>query len=303
MGSELAKTRPGRLTARADVDLELAQQILFNWLAGRPATTRAARAADLKAFGHFAFGIVDPVEVAAQLFALGAFQAKTVAAAWDESAALDGLADTTRARRLTTLRGLVLEAGEWGLTWTLRVRGPSWTAYGRATATPQARVQAAIAELEAAERWRDLALVLLLYESGLRVTEAVTAQAQAVDLEQRQLRAVRKRVGEIWVPITARCAAVLERLPRFGFIFPSSRPSRSGHLSRQGAHRLIARLGLTYPHALRHAGAIEAEQLTGGDLRRVQGWLGHKHLSTTQVYLGRIAGVARGVVDLLGEGG
>ena len=164
-----------------------------------------------------------------------------------------------------------------------------------------ARDNASAANLTASRRraaLRVLALLELLYATGLRVSELVSLPASA-GRGGRPFIAVRGKGGrERLVPLNnAAHAALAEyRAACHGdsggegkWLFPAD--SASGHLTRQAFARdlkaVAARAGLDAaklsPHVMRHAFATHL--LSGGaDLRAVQTLLGHADISTTQIY-------------------
>ena len=139
---------------------------------------------------------------------------------------------------------------------------------------------------------RDVALLELLYGSGLRASELVTLPRAAVRKQQPFLILRGKGGKERLVPISSRADAAvqrwLEHVPRdVLWLFPS----RKTHLSRvrlfQIVRRLAADAGISpdrvSPHVLRHAFATHL--LAGGaDLRVLQSLLGHADIATTQIY-------------------
>ncbi len=171
----------------------------------------------------------------------------------------------------------------------------------RPLSTDQARSLAKTAAELASEPWiakRDLAVLLLLYGSGLRIGEALALDrgaAGAVPSSLRELRVRGKGGHERLVPVlpivAAAIADYLSSCPmRPDIASPLFIGARGGRLQAgivQGlVRRLRGLLGLpdtATPHALRHSFATHL--LSGGaDLRAIQELLGHKSLSTTQVY-------------------
>jgi integrase/recombinase XerD len=145
---------------------------------------------------------------------------------------------------------------------------------------------------------RDRALVELLYGAGLRVSEAVTLEKGAVDLENRFVRCIGKGSKERVVPIGRSGAEALRRYLARGrpFLDRRHRPelflnARGGALTRAGAFLILRRLaehaGLepdrVHPHLLRHSFATHLLE-GGADLRSVQEMLGHADLATTELY-------------------
>ena len=152
------------------------------------------------------------------------------------------------------------------------------------------------AELEAASdrpaAVRLLALLELLYGSGLRATELVSLPLAAVPRDAPFLTVTGKGGQQRMVPVSTargrRCRAGWRcgrRTARFLF------PSRGKHLTRvrlfQLLKELAARAGIdpakVSPHVLRHAFATHLLE-GGADLRVLQTLLGHADIATTQIY-------------------
>lgn len=148
--------------------------------------------------------------------------------------------------------------------------------------------RAASGELSAV---RNLALLELLYGSGLRASELVTLPRSALRKGQPFLILRGKGSKERLVPISARADEAVQRwlelLPGGAWLFPGGKT----HLSRvrlfQIVRQLAADAGIAptriSPHVLRHAFATHL--LSGGaDLRVLQSLLGHADIATTQIY-------------------
>ena len=145
-----------------------------------------------------------------------------------------------------------------------------------------------------AEAVRMLALLELLYGSGLRATELVSLPLAAVPRDAPFLTVTGKGGQQRMVPVSTRAKHALSRWlelrpGRGKALFPSS--SREGHLTRirlfQLLRALAARAGIdpekVSPHVLRHAFATHLLE-GGADLRVLQTLLGHADISTTQIY-------------------
>lgn len=157
----------------------------------------------------------------------------------------------------------------------------------------------ACAEQEAAgddpKSVRQLALIELLYGSGLRATELVALPLQAVPRDAPFLTITGKGGATRMVPVGARALDAVARWAMLRPVTPASRylfPSRRGHhLSRVRLFQLIkalaGRAGLNpaaiSPHVLRHAFATHLLE-GGADLRMLQTLLGHADIATTQIY-------------------
>jgi integrase/recombinase XerD len=139
---------------------------------------------------------------------------------------------------------------------------------------------------------RNLALLELLYGSGLRATELVSLPRGSVRPGQPFLMVRGKGSKERLVPISSRAERAVGswiELVAGGtlWLFPSGK----SHLSRvrlfQVVRAMAADAGIVpervSPHVLRHAFATHL--LSGGaDLRVLQSLLGHADIATTQIY-------------------
>jgi integrase/recombinase XerD len=131
---------------------------------------------------------------------------------------------------------------------------------------------------------RDKALILFLYATGLRVSEAMDAKKS--DIEEGWIR-VRSGKGdkERLVPIAM---PALNALNDYLFKRPHTSDylfinSRGGRLSRISAFHITKKYLNVSPHVLRHSFATSLI-LGGADLRVVQELLGHSSMLTTQIY-------------------
>ncbi|OYU02909.1 MAG: recombinase XerC [Sphingomonadaceae bacterium PASS1] len=141
---------------------------------------------------------------------------------------------------------------------------------------------------------RDWALLLLLYGSGLRVSEATGLNGDVLPLGTT-LRVTGKRNKTRIVPLLDQVrTAIQEYIALCPYPMTADQPlfrgARGGPLAPALVRRAVQgarmRLGLserTTPHALRHSFATHL--LAGGaDLRCLQELLGHSSLSSTQIY-------------------
>ena len=139
---------------------------------------------------------------------------------------------------------------------------------------------------------RNLALLELLYGSGLRASELVSLPRRALRPGQPFLILKGKGDKERLVPISSRAETAVERwLAHVPATSPWLFPSGKGHLSRVRLFQMVREMaGLAgiapdrvSPHVLRHAFATHL--LSGGaDLRVLQSLLGHADIATTQIY-------------------
>ncbi len=131
---------------------------------------------------------------------------------------------------------------------------------------------------------RDYALILFLYASGCRITEALSVQrADIVEgwLKIRFAKGEKERV----VPLAPVATQALET-----YLAEQTMASpylwlnyRGEQLSRISAYKIVKKYLGVSPHVLRHSFASSLI-IGGADLRVVQELLGHASLETTQIY-------------------
>ncbi len=146
------------------------------------------------------------------------------------------------------------------------------------------------------ENLRDLAILELLYGSGLRISEALGLDIKDVDLKNMVVRVRGKGGKERFVPLTKRS---VERIKEYLKVRDSLAPScdedalfinkKGKRLNRRQVNRFLERISPNIlsqrisPHVLRHSFATHLLE-EGADIREVQELLGHARISTTQRY-------------------
>lgn len=143
-----------------------------------------------------------------------------------------------------------------------------------------------------ASRARDLAMLELLYASGLRVSELAGLDVADLDPDASTVRVLGKGARERIVPYGSMAARALdawlgERGPYDGPLFVNA---RGGRLTTRSIAAVVTRRARAAgigrrvsPHTLRHTFATHLLD-AGADLRAIQELLGHRRLSTTQRY-------------------
>ena len=225
----------------------------------------------------------------------------------------EGLAQATRARRLSALRQFFRFLHEERLRSdnpALKLKGP-----GRARTLPKTlsleEVDALLTAAEthgknAGERLRNACLVQILYATGLRVSELVSLPDAALRGDPAMILVKGKggkervvplsdparRAAEAWLAHRDRAEglrATETGQPMSKHLFPSR--GKAGHMTRVRFFTLIKEIAAAAgidpakvtPHVLRHAFATHL--LAGGaDLRAIQTLLGHADISTTEIY-------------------
>lgn len=207
-----------------------------------------------------------------------------------------GLDAASVGRKLAALRSwfrFLVRRGRLARNAAREVHGPrlakklvSFLPIDEATALVEAKA------VGGAERARDVAILELLYATGLRVSELAGLSLEDVDRSARTVRVLGKGRKERIVPFGRRAAEALEaylapRAERRGALFTNH---RGGPLTARAIHTIVGRsaraAGITRrvtPHTLRHTFATHLLD-AGADLRMIQELLGHSRLSTTQRY-------------------
>ena len=233
-------------------------------------------------------------EIVGDLETAQAAQLAKLGTAWSD------LAPSSLARKASSLRqfyGFLIDEG-------IREDDPSVSLPRPATRRPLPKILAhdqvaALfnrAELEAASgkpsAIRMLALLELLYGSGLRATELVSLPLSAVPRDAPFLTVTGKGGVARMVPVSKRAKEALSQwlavrpdAPKFLF------PSRGKHLTRIRLYQLLKDIAVradipsdkVSPHVLRHAFATHLLE-GGADLRVLQTLLGHADIATTQIY-------------------
>jgi integrase/recombinase XerC len=289
----LGEARPAALVA---VDLS---RLLEAFLAGRKERTIAAYRADLEDFRAFV-GVATMGEASSRLLSGSHGEANAAAIAYKAQMTARRLQAATINRRFAALRSLVKLANTLGLvSWALAVenvkaqayrdtRGPGLDAYKALLAVAQAQ--------PGTKGLRDVALLRLLRDLGLRRGEAVRLDVSDLDLAGDRIMVLGKARSQkepvtLPEPTKAALEAWLQaRGTEDGPLFVNfDRAGKGERLTGSAVYFIVRELGtkagLTVrPHGLRHLAITSALDLTNGDLRAVQKFSRHKDVRVLNIY-------------------
>jgi len=142
--------------------------------------------------------------------------------------------------------------------------------------------------------FRDYAIVMLIYSSGLRRSEVSNLNIGDIDIYSGFVRVVGKGMKERTVPVGDNAMEAIKK-------YLETRKDRQAYdpLFLDNKHKRLTDAGIAYvlkkmakrarfareinPHAIRHSFATHMLN-NGCDIRAIQEMLGHKNLATTQIY-------------------
>ncbi|MBN19147.1 MAG: tyrosine recombinase [Chloroflexi bacterium] len=215
-----------------------------------------------------------------------------------------GLSDSTRARRLASLKtffSFLLEDNIITNDPTEEIKSPRNT-----SKLPEVMTLDEINTLfdfvltnKTKEGYRDFAMLELLFATGIRVSELVNLKISDVDLNNQRIRCMGKGLKERILPIHENSNIALKNyINKYRPEFTNLRNEKALFLNRLGrkltrqgfwfilknyAKKLNLNYNKIHPHVFRHSFATQL--LHGGaSLRHVQVLLGHSSITTTQIY-------------------
>lgn len=284
----------------------LTQSFFHNYLQGTrgasPHTVRAYRDA-LRLLFLF---LADRKRKSVADLSLEDVQAETVLAFLDHIEAKRSNSAVTRNCRLAAVRSFVqhllrqdvTRAGQYGRILAIRTKRATRRAVTYLE-PEEARAVISAIDLRSPCGDRDQALLLFLYNTGARVSEALALRACDLRLERpRQVRLLGKGRKERICPLWPETASALRRIipadSNEDFLF---RNTRGTPLTRDGAAYLLCkyvRLAAerspalqkrrVTPHVLRHSCAVALLQ-AGVDVSVIRDYLGHASVATTSRYI------------------
>lgn len=214
--------------------------------------------------------------------------------------AKNGLATKTQARMLTTLRqffSFLVREKKIKTAPTFGIALPRMEKHIPQTLSIQ-QVDALLKtpDTQTVLGMRDVAMLELLYATGMRVSELCKIQLK--DVHQTYISVIGKGKKERIIPLGEVAKQSIAHYLEFArplllkkkshsalFISQQAKP-----MTRQGFWKILSNYakkagisGAVYPHLMRHSFATHL-LAQGGQLRAVQAMLGHKDISTTQIY-------------------
>ena len=228
----------------------------------------------------------------------------------------------TRNQRLASIRALARFIGAHSpqhVEWCAQVRLVPIKKGIAASITylekPEVDALLAAPDQSSSQGARDHALLLLLYNSGARVSEAASLRICDVDWHSKSVRIIGKGNKErrcpLWGETIKKLRALAADRPAEAQMFLNH---RGEPLTRYGIHTLVeryaARVAATAPslrgkrvspHVMRHTTATHLLQ-AGVDINTIRAWLGHVSLDTTSIYAETDLATKKRALDTLDRG-
>ncbi len=294
----------GRLAPCLPVPVEAGERLYAEFLAGRSPNTLQAYAQDLAAFAA-SQGAGSPGQaLEALMIGLRAGEGNSCLLAWRAAMLDGGLAPATINRRLSAVRSALRFARTIGATtWVPEISGLKTQSYrdtrGPGLAGTRALMQVA-SEKSPTKAARDVAIIRLMFDLGLRRGEVVGLDIEDVDRAGRRLWVLGK--GRTQKEAHTLPAPTLEAIDRWlalrGGVARHAEPALFVNTSRfkpgrrmtgHGLYRVIRSLGdlagvRARPHGLRHASITAALDTSNGDVRAAQAHARHANPQTTMRY-------------------
>ena len=294
---------PALIPAGDVAEFSPGERLIAAFLAGRSQNTRDAYARDIDYFAAFT-GDNEANRAMSRLLSLVHGEANGLLLAYRSHMIEQGLTPATVNRRLSAIRAAVRLARTLGFsTWMPEIDGLKVQTY-RDTAGPgldgtrsmvaRARTQ------DPVKAARDVALIRLMFDLGLRRGEVAALDLADIDAGGRRL----------WIKGKGRTQKESRTLPEptlvalndwlavrasvvatdVDAVFVSlSGPEHGQRITGRGLYHVIAALGRsvgikTRPHGLRHASITAALDANNGDVRAVQQHARHSKPETTMRY-------------------
>lgn len=290
------------------------ERLMYSFWSGRSPHTVTSYRLDIEDFCRFLSTLyltpttTPQLELLRQFFNDGAGHANGAVLDYRNQLRVRDAAPGTINRRLSAIRSLVRLARLIGMVWwTIEVENVRGE-LSRDTTGPTTDIVTALLEHAASEarpplRTRNIALLRLLFDLGLRVAEVTHLDVADYDAKQGglwikgkgrtrkerlQLPAPTRQALQDWLTIRGRAPGQLLR----SF---SRNSAKDGRLCTRGVYRIVRNLGADigihlHPHMLRHSAITEAVNRSVGlglSLDQVRDFSRHKNINTLLIYRDR----------------
>ena len=205
----------------------------------------------------------------------------------------DNISSRSIRRRLSAIRGFfayLLTQGEISENYALGIKTPKLSPKLPEVLSYEQVLQLLTPRDNTWQELRDVAMIEVIYSCGLRVSELVGLNTEAVDLKGGFVQVLGKGQRLRHVPLGESAIAALNtylKNHQKSALFVNKSGQRIGVRSVQNMIKKRAQLvGIqisVHPHMLRHAAATHFLQ-SSHDLRSTQEFLGHQSIKSTQVY-------------------
>lgn len=143
--------------------------------------------------------------------------------------------------------------------------------------------------LAACKRSHERALVLLLVDTGLRLSEVAALRAPDVDWHAGTIRVQSAKGEQDRLAALSRGTLAALQLCMNGHDYPWPSQRIHGPMTRDGLYRLVRRLGQragvhAFVHRFRTTFACQFAEATEGDVQSLQVLMGHRKIETTLAY-------------------
>ncbi len=270
------------------------KSLIEAFLSGRNSLTIKAYRQDLESFSKFlkSHSAKDSVH---SLLSLLPGDANALTLSYRSRMIEERLSPATINRRLASLRALVKLARTLGLiTWKIEIQNIKSQSYRDLRGPEISKLKNVILELvqrNSPKTKRDLAIIRLLHDLGLRRGEVTSLDLAHIDLNLGTISILGKGKTErtnLTLPEETQWALrnwIEIRGNEPGALFINfDRAKKGKRLTGSGLYALSKYYGLGRPHGIRHLAITEALDKTGGDVRSVQRFSRHKNLAILNIY-------------------
>lgn len=296
--SEIVHIADAGLKLSAGAQLAAMVEAFFSRMSPRTRKAYGAALQDLAGWMQQA----DGVRAISALLALGQGGANLRVMEYMAAMKQRRLAPASMNQRLAAIKSMVKLARQAGLvSWTLDVKAEKAETY-RDTRGPGilavGSIMAMLAGSITRKSARDLAILRLLFDLGLRRAEIVSLDLEHLDIEGRRLAVLRK--GRVlrkaltlpeptaealvsWIELRGSAAGPL-------FISLDHAGKGDGRLTADGLYKLLkaygAELGFKVrPHGIRHTAITELARLTKGNIVVMASFSDHKRMDVLRRYV------------------